>query len=71
MTTRLLNIFEQMNEISILFIFYFMFLFTDFIPDVEYRYVLGFRFIAFVGVIFLINVLLVFADMTRSVMIDF
>ena len=38
MNSRLLNWFEILNETFTLFITYFMFLFTDFILDVEYRY---------------------------------
>lgn len=66
MNSRLLNGFEIVNETFTLFITYFMFLFTDFILDVEYRYKLGYRFIAFVGFIFFVNVALVFYDMVRS-----
>ena len=71
MNTRLLNSFEIINETFTLFITYFMFLFTDFVPDVEYRYKLGYRFIAFVSFIFFINVLLVFVDITRSAKIEY
>ena len=70
LNSRLLNGFEIINEIFTLFITYFMFLFTDFVPDVEYRYKLGYRFIALVAFIFAINVILVFVDMIRSVIIQ-
>jgi hypothetical protein len=69
MNSRLLNGFEQMNEIFVLFICYFMFLFTDFIPDVEYRYKLGFKFIGLLGLVFFVNVLLVFVDMGRGMIV--
>ena len=70
MNSRLLNGFEIVNETFTLFITYFMFLFTDFILDVEYRYKLGYRFIAFISFIFLVNVSLVFNDMVRSSIIQ-
>ena len=70
MNSRLLNGFEIVNETFTLFITYFMFLFTDFILDVEYRYKLGYRFIAFISFIFLVNVSLVFYDMVRSSIIQ-
>jgi hypothetical protein len=70
LNSRLLNGFEIVNETFTLFITYFMFLFTDFILDVEYRYKLGYRFVAFVGFIFFVNVALVFIDMVRSAKIQ-
>ena len=70
LNSPLLNRFEIINEIFTLFITYFMFLFTDFIPDVEYRNKLGYKFIALVSLIFFVNVLLVFVDITRSTKIE-
>ena len=70
LNSRLLNGFEIVNETFTLFITYFMFLFTDFIPDVEYRNKLGYKFITLVSFIFIINVLLVSVDITRSTKIE-
>lgn len=67
--SRLLNTFEILNEIFVLFISYFMFLFTDFVPDVEYRFELGYRFIAFTGLICFVNVMLISVDIFKSTLV--
>ena len=71
MNQAFLNQFEIFNEISLLFIYYFMFLFTDFIPDVEFRYTLGFYFIYLVGSVFFINLVLVIYSMMYAIYFDF
>ena len=70
MNQAFLNQFEIFNEISLLFIYYFMFLFTDFIPDVEFRYTLGFYFIYLVGAVFFINLVLVIYSMIYAIYFD-
>jgi hypothetical protein len=40
-----------------------MFLFTDFIGDVEFRYQLGYWFIGYVSLVFLLNFSIIVADM--------
>lgn len=47
-----------------------MFLFTDFIPDVEFRYTLGFYFIYLVGSVFFINLVLVIYSMMYAIYFD-
>ena len=69
MNAAFLNRCEIFNEISLLFIYYFMFLFTDFIPDVEFRYSLGFYFIYLVGFVFSINLLLVIYSMLAAIIL--
>ena len=58
-----MNKLELMNEIIQLFSNYFMFIFTGFIGDVELRYQLGYWFIAFVSIVFLLNFSVIVADM--------
>jgi len=45
MNSKLLNAIEIFNELTLLICSYFMFLFTDFIKDAEFRYHLGWYFI--------------------------
>ena len=70
MNQAFLNRCEIFNEVSLLFIYYFMFLFTDFIPDVEFRYTLGFCFIYIVGAVFSVNLILVIYSMIWTISYD-
>ena len=70
MKNKFLNQCEIFNEVSLLFIYYIMFLFTDFIPDVEFRYTLGFYFIYLVGSVFLVNLTLVIYSMVYAIWFD-
>jgi hypothetical protein len=67
MNARFLNNCELLNEINLLFIYYFMFLFTEFVPDVELRWRLGFYFIYLVGMVFFINVAVVSYSMFNAI----
>lgn len=55
MLTRSLNKIELLNEIFQLFSNYFMFLFTEFIGDMEARYEIGYAFIGYVSFVFVVN----------------
>lgn len=66
-----LNRFAFFNEICLLFSFYFIFLFTDFITDVEFRYnFIGSAFIQYVSIIFGINFLLICYGMALDICIS-
>ena len=67
MLTPTLNKIELLNEIFQLFSNYFMFLFTDFIGDVEFRYQIGYSFIGYVSMVFLINLSIIVADMFTDI----
>ena len=71
MSSSLLNGSELFNDCSLLLITYSMFLFTDFIPDVELRYSLGMYFIYIIGIVFAINVSMVFYDMFMAVVKEY
>jgi hypothetical protein len=61
--TRFLNRIEILNEIGYLSTNYFMFLFTDFINDIEFRYQVGKAQIYMVICIFTFNLVLIGAEM--------
>jgi hypothetical protein len=67
MLTPSLNKIELLNEIFQLFSNYFMFLFTDFIGDVEFRYQIGYSFIGYVSIVFLINLSIIVGDMFTDI----
>ena len=67
MLTSTLNKIELLNEIFQLFSNYFMFLFTDFIGDVEFRYQIGYWFIGYVSLVFLVNLSIIVADMFTDI----
>ena len=54
-----LNSLELMSEMTMLFFNYFLFLFTDFIGEVETRYKVGKFFIYFILVMITINMIFV------------
>jgi hypothetical protein len=58
----LLNRFEKVNEIFTLFINYGLFIFTEFVPDVEVRYKMGFYYINLVSLVFAFNISLIAFD---------
>ena len=70
MEKRLQNKIELMNETFTLFSNYFMILFTDLIPSIEVRYMLGFRAIAIILIVVAINILLVFYDLGSGVILE-
>lgn len=61
----LLNRFEKVNEIFTLFINYYLFIFTEFVPDVQVRYTMGFYYINLVGLIFAFNISLIAFDIIQ------
>ena len=64
-----LNHFAWFNEVVLLFSFYALFLFTDFVGDVEFRYnVVGKAFIQYVSGAFGINFLLISVGMAGDIM---
>ena len=70
MEERLQNRIETANEVFTLFSNYFMIMFTDFIPDLEYRYSLGFKAIAIILIVVGLNILLVFYDLGSGVILE-
>jgi hypothetical protein len=63
MSSKIFNFMENLNEAAIYMMCYFTFLFTDWIPDIELRYTLGFVFMPCIVLIVLINIVCVFYDM--------
>lgn len=63
MSSNLFNFMENLNESAIYMVCYFTFLFTDWIPDIEMRYTLGFVFMPIVVGIVMINIVCVVWDM--------
>ena len=61
----LLNRFEKVNEIFTLFISYYLFIFTEFVPDVEVRYKMGFYYINLVSLVFAFNISLIAYDIIQ------
>jgi hypothetical protein len=61
------NRIEKTNEAFLLFSHYCLILFTDFIPDVEFRYKLGFKAIAAILMAITFNISLVFWDLIKNV----
>ena len=47
-----------------------MFLFTDFVPDIEIRYVLGKRYIALISAIFTANFMLISYEMFKDIKLE-
>jgi len=63
-----LNHFAWFNEVVLLFSFYALFLFTDFVGDVEFRYnVVGKAFIQYVSGAFGVNFLLISVGMASDI----
>jgi hypothetical protein len=57
------NLIEIVNEISILLLFIMSFLFTDFVPDVDMRYSLGWVFLGIAFASIGANFLSILTDM--------
>ena len=53
-----------------LFFCYFIFLFTDFVEDINVRYKLGFWFIYIIGFIFLFNLSLISVSIYNDTLLD-
>ena len=70
MNFRYLNQLEICNEILMLFFCYFIFLFTDFVEDINVRYKLGFWFIYIIGFIFLFNLSLISVSIYNDTLLD-
>lgn len=67
MVSPMLNKIELINEIFQLFANYFMFLFTEFIGNVETWYSVGMWLIAYISLVFLINVSVIAASMYTDI----
>jgi hypothetical protein len=64
-----LNQFAWLNEISLLFSHYFMFLFTDFIGNVEFRYnFIGRMYIYYVSLTFALNFILIGYNLGKEIL---
>ena len=61
-----LNRLELLSEIFNLSLYYFMFIFTNFVPDIKTRYSLGFYFMYQVVAIASIMILSAIVDMAKS-----
>ena len=66
MSSNIFNFMENLNEAAIYIVCYFTFLFTDWIPDLELRYTLGFVFMPVIVLIVAINIVCVFYDMFKA-----
>lgn len=55
LTMKYLNIMELFNEVTLLICSYYLFCFTSFVPDVEFRYFLGWIFIGIVALNIIVN----------------
>ena len=65
MVSKLMNFMENINELAIYISCYFMFLFTEWIPDVEMRYNLGFIYLPALLSIIAANFACVIYDMLK------
>ena len=66
MNSRILNRIEIINEMALLFSSYFMFIFTDWILDIEFRYYLGFFFMYFLIMTLAINFIIIGFEMAQG-----
>ena len=66
---KFLNRMEIFNELTLLVISYSLFSFTEFIPDVEFRYSLGWGFIAIVAFNITINWVALMYRIIRTIVI--
>lgn len=71
MEFKYLNLMEIMNEICLSFFIYFLFLFSDFVSDIEVRYKLGYLFIYLVIFIIAVNFLLISNSMYKDSLYEF
>ena len=62
-TDTLLNVVDIVNELTLLALSYFMFLFTDFVPDPAFRFTLGWVFSGIIAFNLLFNWLVLFSRM--------
>ena len=62
MESRFLNVIEILNEIFMLFFYYFMFIFTSFVPDAEARYTGGYMFMNYIILVVTINIIMIVYD---------
>ena len=65
MKSKLLNFIENLNETAIYLSCYFMFIFTEWIPDIETRYSLGYFYLPMFLAIVAINLGCVFYEMFK------
>ena len=63
MANNFLNI---LNEGVVLFLTYYVLLFTNFVPDFELKYTFGFGFLGVVGLAAMINIVLQFVLITKD-----
>ena len=68
MKSKLLNFIENLNEVAIYLSCYFMFIFTEWIPDIETRYSLGYIYLPMFLSIVAINLGCVFYEMFKVFM---
>ena len=66
MNSNFFNFMENLNEFAIYVVCYFTFLFTDWIPDIELMYTLGYVFMPIIVLIVIVNILCVIWDMAKS-----
>jgi hypothetical protein len=66
-----LNWLEIINEINMLFFTYVLFLFTQFVPDLEIRYQLGYVFIYLVSFVMGLNLMLISKSMYQDSMFEY
>jgi hypothetical protein len=71
MSSRFQNIIEIVNEIFTLSSNYFIIMFTDFVPDVEFRYKKGFDVAGAILFVIFINVLVVFLDLGLGLRLEY
>lgn len=66
MKFKYLNHLEILNYINLLIFTYFLFLFTELVPDIEVRYKLGYAFIFLLIIVIGLNLMLI----SRSMYVD-
>ena len=69
--TPLLNYMEVFNEVCVLIATYHLFLFTDFVPDPELRYSIGWSIIGVTIVNIIVNMLVMFWSTLKQLRLMF
>ena len=67
MISRNLNRIELLNEIFQLFSNYYMFIFTEWVGQIEFRYDVGYSLIAYIAMVFLVNITIIMSDMVTDI----
>ena len=71
MKYKFLNTLEILNYVNLLLFTYFLFLFTELVPDIEQRYELGYIFIFTLIFVIAVNLLLISRSMYVDSILDY